>query len=117
MQAAPSLTTEKQAVNELWSIATPIISPGNLKKLEVEAAGDYPINDIHDYGQRLLNNKVRLFNVADKMYRAKGENPYSEDNAQRKAIMMAMAMLVSASCLKSSCLVDFQAVCIERLPS
>ena len=97
MQAAPSLTAEKQAVNELWSIGTPIISPGTLEKLEVEAKGDYPIHDIHDYGQRLLDNKVRLFNVADKMYRHKDKDPYSGENAQRKAVMMAIAMLVRAS--------------------
>ena len=85
-------------MNELWSIATsPIIPPGTLNPLKVDAAGDFPVNDYHDYGPRLANNKVRLFNVADKMYRAKGKNPYSGDNAQRKAVMMAMAMLVSAS--------------------
>ena len=97
MQVAFSLSAKKQAVAELSSIATPLITPGTLSKLDVGAAGDFPINDYGDYGQRLSTNKVRLFNVADKMYRGKGKEPYSGKNAQRKAVMMAIAMLVSAS--------------------
>ena len=97
MQVASALPAEKQVVMDPSSTAAPLIDPGALSKLDVGAAGDFPINDIGDYGQRLLTNKVRLFNVADKMYRGKSKNPYSGEHAQRKAVMMAIAMLVSAS--------------------
>ena len=52
------------------------------------------IMDIHDYGERLAFNKSKITQLADAMYRENGKDPHSGIYPQRKAVMVAIAMLV-----------------------
>jgi len=50
--------------------------------------------DIHNYGEYLQKNKSRISQLADAMYKESNKDPNSGIYPQRKAVMVAIAMLV-----------------------
>lgn len=74
-----------------------IIQKNTLPALDIGARGTAVTRGITNYGKTLADNKIMLFRVLDDVFKDLKQDPYSGENAKRKALILAMAMQVSCS--------------------